>query len=71
VAKDNSSNDKTKSRSAVASWSGYNYQGVIGIYVALKKITELITEDSAALNNLNDFLIEYESPTGEDFDIKI
>ena len=59
-----------KSRSATASWSGYNYQGTVGIYVALKKITELITEDSAALNNLNDFLIEYESPTGEDFDIK-
>ena len=37
MAKDNSSNDKTKSRSAVASWSGYNYQGIIGIYVALKK----------------------------------
>ncbi|MFM7457397.1 MAG: ABC-three component system protein [bacterium] len=67
MAKDNSSADETTSRSAVASWSGYNYQGKVGIYVALKEIKELISEDSTTLDN---FSIEYESPTGEDFDIK-
>jgi hypothetical protein len=67
VAKDNSSNDKTKSRSAVASWSGYNYQGKVGIYVALCKIQELSSSDSTSLEN---FYVEYESLEGEDFDIK-
>ena len=70
MAKDNSNNDKTKSRSAVASWSAYNYQGKVGIYVALHEIQELLSSSNDASLDLEKFYVEYESPEGEDFDIK-
>lgn len=61
----------TINRNATPSWSGYNYQGKIGIYVALRKILELLEgkDRESAQDLLKDWILEYE--TAEDFDLKI
>jgi len=58
-------------RNATASWSGYLHQGKVGIFVALRKINELIGEerDSGKIKKLlENWEIIYEN--AEDFDIR-
>ncbi len=57
-------------RNATASWSGYLHQGKVGIFVALKKINELLNgnENQHSDELFNGWSVEYE--TAEDFDIK-
>lgn len=51
--------------SAISSWEGYEYQGHIAIYVALKKIKKLLEEDNNLIDNM---ILEIEG--AEDFSIK-
>lgn len=46
------------------SWNGYNYQGKVGLFIALKKIEELIE----AGEDINEYFLELEYL--EDFSIK-
>lgn len=43
---------------ATNSWSGYNYQGKMALYVVLKKINELV--DQCKENEIEDFFLELE-----------
>jgi len=56
-------------RNATASWSGYVYQGKVGILVALKNMSELFAADTSCIEtNLEGWSLTFE--TFEDFDIK-
>lgn len=61
--------DKVDKRNATSSWSGYLHQGKVGLFLALKKISELLkNKDDIEENCLKDWYVEYES--AEDIDIK-
>lgn len=53
---------------ATATWSGYNHQGKVGLFIALREMVSLI-EPGATLNAgmFHDWYLEFEGP--EDFDI--
>lgn len=51
-------------RNATSSWSGYLHQGKVGVFLALRKLNELILDKV----DFDDWLIEYES--AEDIDVK-
>jgi len=56
-------------RNATASWSGYVYQGKVGILVGLKNISELFAADGSNIEaSLEGWQLAFE--TFEDFDIK-
>lgn len=56
----------TSKRNETHSWSGYNYQGKVGIFVALDYLYKYLLEKK----NIKDLYIEYEGNSGEDFQIK-
>lgn len=53
-------------RNATSSWSGYNHQGKVGIFLALKEINLLLDENLE--NDIDNYCLEFES--AEDVDIK-
>ncbi|MFA9413043.1 MULTISPECIES: ABC-three component system protein [unclassified Streptococcus] len=50
---------------ATSSWSGYNHQGQVGIFLALKELRELLQKGE----DYNGYSIEFEKKDGEDVDI--
>lgn len=52
-------------RNATSSWSGYNHQGKIGIFLALKELQELIENETDYTN----YKLEFEKNGGEDIEI--
>lgn len=52
-------------RNATSSWSGYNHQGKVGIFLALEELSTLIIKGN---NNVSDYTLEFESD--EDVDIR-
>lgn len=51
-------------RNAIASWSGYNYQGKVGIFLGLNKLSSLLSKGE----NFKEYSIVFEG--AEDVDIK-
>ena len=39
-----------KKNNATSSWSGYNHQGKVGIFLALKELSELLQKDEDFCN---------------------
>lgn len=59
----------TQKRNATASWSGYVYQGKVGMLVGIRNISKIFTADSSNIETaLAGWQLEFE--TFEDFDIK-
>ena len=63
-----------KKNNATSSWSGYNHQGQVGIFLALKELNELLQKKE--LNELlqkyeyfSKYSVEFEKEDGEDIDI--
>ncbi|WPC07727.1 ABC-three component system protein [Globicatella sp. PHS-GS-PNBC-21-1553] len=54
-----------KKNNATSSWSGYNHQGQVGIFLALKELKELLQKDE----NYSNFSVQFEKEDGEDVDI--
>lgn len=54
-----------KKNNATSSWSGYNHQGQVGIFLALKELKELLQKDE----NYTNFSVQFEKEGGEDVDI--
>ncbi|MCO4097334.1 hypothetical protein KFV08_11625 [Macrococcoides canis] len=54
-----------RKNNATSSWSGYNHQGQVGLFLALSKLKELINND----NTFKDFTVQFERTDGEDIDI--
>ncbi|HEM6340964.1 TPA: hypothetical protein U2D03_000482 [Streptococcus suis] len=54
-----------KKNNATSSWSGYNHQGQIGIFLALKELNELLPKEE----DLSKYSVEFEKEDGEDVDI--
>lgn len=54
-----------RKNNATPSWSGYNHQGQVGIFLALKELSELVSADYT----YDDYSIEFEKEDGEDIDI--
>lgn len=54
-----------KKNNATSSWSGYNHQGKVGIFLALKELSELIQKDEDFCN----YSVQFEKEDGEDIDI--
>lgn len=50
---------------ATSSWSGYNHQGQVGIFLALKELSELIQNDE----DFGGYSVQFEKEDGEDIDI--
>ena len=50
---------------ATSSWSGYNHQGQVGIFLALKELSELIQNDE----DFRGYSVQFEKEDGEDIDI--
>ena len=54
-----------KKNNATSSWSGYNHQGQVGIFLALKKLSELIQKGE----DYSVYSVQFEKEDGEDVDI--
>lgn len=54
-----------KKNNATSSWSGYNHQGQVGIFLALKELNELLQKG----DSYSGYSIEFEKEDGEDVDI--
>lgn len=54
-----------KKNNATSSWSGYNHQGQVGIFLALKEPRVLLQKSK----DYNDYSVEFETEDGEDVDI--
>ena len=54
-----------KKNNATSSWSGYNHQGQVGIFLALKELNELLKREE----NFTFFSVQFEKEDGEDVDI--
>lgn len=54
-----------KKNNATSSWSGYNHQGQVGIFLALKELSELLQKGE----DYNGYSVEFEKEDGEDVDI--
>ncbi|AIA68603.1 hypothetical protein HKO46_07830 [Streptococcus equi subsp. zooepidemicus] len=54
-----------KKNNATSSWSGYNHQGQVGIFLALKELRVLLQKSK----DYNDYSVEFEKEDGEDVDI--
>lgn len=54
-----------KKNNATSSWSGYNHQGKVGIFLALKELSELLQKDEDFCN----YSVQFEKEDGEDIDI--
>lgn len=54
-----------KKNNATSSWSGYNHQGQVGIFLALKELNELLQKDK----DYNSYSVKFEKEDGEDIDI--
>lgn len=54
-----------KKNNATSSWSGYNHQGQVGIFLALKELNELLQKDK----DYNSYSVQFEKEDGEDVDI--
>ncbi|HFI0468564.1 TPA: ABC-three component system protein [Streptococcus suis] len=54
-----------KKNNATSSWSGYNHQGQIGIFLALKELNELLPKGE----DLSKYSVAFEKEDGEDVDI--
>lgn len=54
-----------KKNNATSSWSGYNHQGQVGIFLALKELNELLQNDI----DFSKYSVEFEREDGEDIDI--
>lgn len=54
-----------KKNNATSSWSGYNHQGQVGIFLALKELNELLKRGEEYTN----FSVQFEKKDGEDVDI--
>lgn len=50
---------------ATSSWSGYNHQGQVGIFLALKELNMLIQNDE----DFRGYSVQFEKEDGEDIDI--
>ena len=55
----------TDKRNATSSWSGYNHQGKVGIFLALKELLTLLQHNKS----YTDYKIEFEKNGSEDIDI--
>ena len=56
---------KLDRRNAVSSWSGYNHQGKVGIFLAIQKLKEL----SKLKEDYSKYKLIFEKNGGEDIDI--
>ena len=54
-----------RKNNATSSWSGYNHQGQVGIFLALKELNKLLIRNEI----FNDFSVQFEKKDGEDVDI--
>ncbi|CZA99721.1 hypothetical protein [Streptococcus suis] len=54
-----------KKNNATSSWSGYNHQGQVGIFLASKELNELLQKG----DSYSGYSIEFEKEDGEDVDI--
>lgn len=54
-----------KKNNATSSWSGYNHQGQVGIFLALKELSKLLQKDEDYCNHS----VQFEKEDGEDIDI--
>ncbi|WP_285009849.1 ABC-three component system protein [Lactococcus formosensis] len=52
-------------RNATSSWSGYNHQGQVGIFLALHELQLLLKQE----NPYSDYSVQFEKEDGEDIDI--
>ena len=54
-----------KKNNATSSWSGYNHQGQVGIFLALKELGELLQKNE----DYSSYFAQFEKEDGEDVDI--
>lgn len=54
-----------RKNNATSSWSGYNHQGQVGIFLALKELNELIQNSK----DYSKYSIRFEKEDGEDIDV--
>lgn len=54
-----------KKNNATPSWSGYNHQGQVGIFLALNELNKLIQDNISH----EDYSVQFEKEDGEDIDI--
>ena len=54
-----------KKNNATSSWSGYNHQGQVGIFLALKELCALLKKDE----DHSSYSVQFEKEDGEDVDI--
>ena len=54
-----------KKNNATSSWSGYNHQGQVGIFLALKELNSLLHKS----DDYSNYSIQFEKENGEDIGI--